>query len=131
MATILIIDDDSTVRKLYSVMLSKKGFEVITFGDGKSALRFLELYTVDLVITDIFMPEQDGFEIIIQLKRMRPELKVIAISGGGPYLSPDLYLSMAMNMGAVRIMSKPIGSDDLVNAINDILNSEIEVTTIA
>ena len=121
----MIIDDDPAIRKLYKQMLSRKGFDVVTADNGRIALQKLKSRPVELVITDIFMPELDGIEFIAEVNKRKPDLKIIAVSGGNSYISPELYLSIAKNLGAVTILDKPVKSHELIQTINDILDAEL------
>ncbi len=125
MKKILVIDDDDLVRNLLCIIIEKEGYEVITASNGKEGVEFFLRHSPDLVITDLIMPEQDGIETIIELKRIMPELKIIAISGGGQ-LGPGHvgaldYLSVAKTFGACKILSKPIERLDLIAAIRESL----------
>jgi DNA-binding response OmpR family regulator len=101
-------------------MLEFSGFEVEDAQDGKIGMRLHNENPADLIITDIFMPEKEGIETILELKRDFPDLKIIAMSGGGS-LDPEGYLSMAKTIGADRIFEKPFNLEDLVGAVKDLL----------
>ena len=108
-ATILLVDDEAAVRKLLRGVLSCDGYHVLEADNGRDALRQMENNSVDLVLTDLSMPEQDGFETITQLRQARPNLKIVATSGhfAGPLLSAAEYL------GANASLAKPIEPDQL------------------
>lgn len=125
MTTVMIIDDDPAIRNLFNQMLSRKGFDVVTADNGRIALQKLERSPVELVITDIFMPELDGIEFIAEVNKIKPDLKIIAISGGYSFIRPEQYLSIAKNLGAVTILEKPVKSHKLIQTINDILDAEL------
>jgi PAS domain S-box-containing protein len=120
-ARILIIDDDVEIRAMLRNILERTGYEVVDAPDGKVAMRLHRNEPADLIITDLIMPEKEGIETIIELKRDFPEVKIIAISGGGRSGAKD-YLSIAQQMGAMRIFSKPIDRDDLLEAVRELLN---------
>jgi DNA-binding response OmpR family regulator len=82
MARILIIDDDIRVLETYCLILKHAGYEVVINVDGEKGIRAFRGIIPDLIITDIIMPEKDGFETIRELKREFPDVKIIAISGG-------------------------------------------------
>lgn len=125
MKKILVIEDDDLVRSLLSIILEKEGYEVVTASNGKEGVEFFLQHSPDLVITDLIMPEQDGIETIIELKKIMPGLKIIAISGGGQVGPGQVgaldYLSVAKTFGACKILSKPIERLDLIAAISDSL----------
>src|SRR5882672_10111024 len=91
---ILFVDDDDTLRVAFTELLRRQGFVVHAVGDGKKALEFLTANQPRLVITDIFMPDTDGIELILRLKKSWPPAGVLAISGGS-YGPPDLGLKTA------------------------------------
>jgi CheY-like chemotaxis protein len=110
---ILVIDDDHLVRYMLSKILSRKGYEVVTAADGKRGMTLLRNEHPDLVITDIIMPEQEGIDTIIQIRHERPNIKIMAISGGGRIRNID-FLEMARSLGADDIIAKPFEADDLL-----------------
>ncbi len=120
MARILIIDDDIQIREMLSQMLEKEGFEVAYAENGIKAERIYRKTSVDLVITDIIMPDKEGLETIVELRRDFPHIKIIAISGGGR-IGPEPYLKIAKSMGAMFTFVKPIDRKELVDAIRKAL----------
>ncbi len=120
MASILVIDDDRQVRVLLQEMLESAGHRVETAENGAVGLEAISRSAFDLVISDIFMPEMEGIETILSLRRDRPELKIIAISGGSPRAPMD-FLPMARLAGAVATLEKPILRRDLLNAVDSAL----------
>jgi len=117
---ILVIDDEPEIRKLFVQKLAGKGYEIIEACDGKEGLKLYHETRPDLVITDLIMPEKEGIETITELKREFPNVKIIAISGGGRNV-PDAYLHMAKNLGAERTFSKPIDWPELIKAVRELL----------
>jgi len=122
MPCILIIEDEVQVRKLTRQMLELEGLDVIEAGDGDSGLRAFTENEVDLIITDIIMPGKEGIETILELRRENPEVKIIAMSGGGR-MGPDGYLELAKKFGANRTFRKPFDRIELVQAVRDLLAS--------
>lgn len=120
MATILLVDDDEAFRSVLRRGLQSAGYQVIEAEDGGVALRALRGATVDLVITDILMPGTEGIETIIAVQRLHPDLKIIAISGGGT-LRPQEYLNMAKDFGVVHTLAKPFTNAEIIAAIEDAL----------
>jgi DNA-binding response OmpR family regulator len=124
MARILIIDDDDQVRKMLRLTLNAAGFDVVEAQDGKIAMKlFHQDLTVDLVITDLIMPEKEGIETIIELRRDFPKVPIIAISGGGR-IDPNDYLLLAKKLGAQITLEKPFSRKDIINAVNELITSE-------
>ena len=117
---ILIIDDEVQIREMLGQMLSREGYDVINAPDGKVGMKICREQHVDLIITDIIMPEKDGIEMILELRHVFPDLKVIAISGGGR-LGPDGYLEMAQKLGAHRTFFKPFNRKEILEAVKELL----------
>jgi len=106
MAKILVIDDDDAVRRMLTSALTGQGHEVVVASNGKEALAIQAEVAPDLVITDILMPETDGIEVILALRRSAPDLRVIAMSGGGRFQQKEV-LDIAVPLGAVAALRKP------------------------
>lgn len=119
MATVLLIDDDEAFRSMLRRALQRRGHDVFEAAEGRSALHALSNTTVDLVITDIIMPEMEGIETIRALRRAHPELKIIAMSGGGR-VRPESYLETAKAFGAIHVFSKPFDNETLLAAIDEL-----------
>lgn len=124
MARILVIDDDSGVRSMLRCMFERSGYEVITASDGKEGLSICHSVGVDLVITDIFMPVQDGFETILRIRKELPRLKIVVISGGGKGMKPDGYLHMANAFGSQCVFKKPFNRNEMLKAVRDLLGEQ-------
>ena len=122
MPLILIIEDDEQTRTLLRMMMEREGYQVIEAGDGNEALERFRENAVDLVITDILMPVRDGIETIRDLRRERPGVRIIAISGGGRDGALD-FLPVAKQLGADRTFQKPTRRAELVGAVKEILES--------
>ena len=123
MATILIIDDEKAILGFLKERLLDEGFSVLTASDGKEGMNLFNSNQVDLVITDIIMPDQDGFLTIMGLKKTCPDIKIIAISGGGRGL-PEYYLDTAKGFGAKYAFEKPFKTSELVEAVHELLKEE-------
>lgn len=122
MAGILIIDDDETIRSVFKRFLEGKGYEVTVAADGRQGLRALEDGAIDLVITDIMMPETDGLEVVMAIRGRETDIPVIAISGGMHAMPMD-FLPMAKKFGAKDVLYKPVELDDLLAAVNKALEN--------
>ena len=116
MHVILLVDDDGSLRSMLRRTLERAGYAVVEATNGRSALAALAHNTVDLVLTDVIMPDMEGIELILQLRKTRPELPVIAMSGGG-VLPAGEYLQMALDMGAVSVLAKPFDSTAMLSAV--------------
>ena len=123
MATILVIDDEKAILGFLKERLMGEGFNVLTASDGKEGMTLFNENQVDLVITDIIMPDKDGFETIIELKRICPDIKIIAMSGGGRG-NPEHYLDTARCFRAQYTLEKPFKTSDLLKTVYALLNKE-------
>jgi two-component system response regulator MprA len=119
---ILIVDDDPCIRALISATLSRRGYEVRSAENGRAALALHAIAPADLVITDIFMPEMDGIEVIIALRSNVDIPQVVAISGGGSMCGKDA-LRMADLLGANAILEKPLSMSALVARVADLMDT--------
>ncbi len=120
MKKILVIDDDNDFRKMLSAKLTKSGFAVVEAENGVEGIRRFTENEVDLVVTDIIMPEKEGMETILELKKIDPALKIIAVSGGGRS-APEDYLSVSEYFGAVKSFRKPFNLSEFVQTINNLI----------
>lgn len=125
MAHILIVDDDINIRHLFRCLLEREGHVVCAADDGEIALRMLKRSIPDLLITDVLMPNKEGLELIQDVKSFCPTLKVIALSGGGVVDINDC-LAFADGFGADKVFAKPIKPQELIMAVNALLQSPEE-----
>ena len=123
MATILIMDDEEAILSFLEERLKYEGFNVLTAIDGIEGLKLFNENQVDLVITDIIMPRKEGVEAIFEMKEICPDIKIIAMSGGGRN-QPGSYLGIARNAGANCTFEKPFKTSDLVKTIYALLEEE-------
>jgi DNA-binding response OmpR family regulator len=126
MATILIIDDDEEVREILATSLQLEDHKVLEAPHGEYGLQLLETNHVDLIITDIFMPETEGLETIMRVRESWPDLKIIAMSGGPAFVrtaaaNPD-FLVVAQGLGADKTLAKPFLPSELVSAVDSLLS---------
>ena len=116
MARVLVIDDDAQTRRMVCEVLGRAGHATIEAADGRVGLARFRECPADVIVTDIFMPEQDGLEVILEFRREFPRVGVIAISGGGGQ-SPMDYLPFARALGAARTLAKPFTPSELLDAV--------------
>ncbi len=116
MARILVVDDDDSIREMLRAMLERDGHEVVDASNGVEAIALYRLTQVDVVITNILMPEKEGLETIRELREEFPDVKIIAMSGGGQ-LGTVSYLEVARAFGAIDTLPKPIERTRLREAI--------------
>ena len=119
MAHILVIDDDSQIRTMLRITLEQAGHTIVDAPNGKVGIDLYRDNPTDLIITDLIMPIKEGVETIQELKKDFPDVKIIAISGGGR-LGPQEYLPLAEMFGAQRVFAKPFGPDDLLKAVEEL-----------
>ena len=122
MANILIVDDDEMMRGLFKGMVTKAGHEVTLCDTSQEAIRIAEEFKPDLLITDIFIPEQGGLEVIRQAKKILPEIKIIAVSGFAMRQDVDV-LELAKRGGADETFQKPVHAQVLSETIKLLLES--------
>ncbi|HJY84952.1 MAG TPA: response regulator [Candidatus Binatia bacterium] len=117
---ILIIDDEEPVRDLLRQMLEKEGYGVEEAPNGVAGIKLLHDHLADLVITDLFMPEKEGIETMMEVRKCFPQVKIIAMSGGGRTGTLD-FLPMAESFGAQRTLAKPFERKELLEAVRTVL----------
>ena len=118
--TVLVIDDDLLYRQTLQDILSDGGYRVFGVENGNDGLKFAAANAVDLIVCDLLMPEKEGIETIIELRRSRPDTKIIAVSGGGMF-QPDRQLHAARQLGADAALAKPIRSAELLELAASLL----------
>jgi CheY-like chemotaxis protein len=123
MARILIIDDNAPTRDILRQALERAGHEVVEASDGRVGIERQRIMLAEVIITDILMPEQEGFETIRELRRDFPATSIIAMSGGGQ-MGCDTLLSIAERLGAQRVLQKPFGLRDMLDAVHQLLRQQ-------
>lgn len=124
MATVLVIDDDPHIRRVLRKAIEREGHSVVEAEDGKVALRRFVGEPADLVITDIYMPEMDGFEFLMRIRETFPETKLVAMSGGG-VIAANEVLKAASALGAVAVIQKPFGLDVVRKILSNFAPQEL------
>ncbi|HEV8542743.1 MAG TPA: response regulator [Verrucomicrobiae bacterium] len=119
MARILLIDDDPSIRTVLRCWLEKKGHDIDEAENGEEGLSQFRSVGADLVITDLFMPEREGLETTLHLRRMENAPEVIVISGHPSYAK--IFLQTAKRLGARTVLSKPFSPEEIIEAVNDAL----------
>jgi DNA-binding response OmpR family regulator len=122
MAHILVIDDDKSILSVIVELLTLSGHRVDVAENGKIGLKLAGLNRYDLIITDVVMPELDGFDVLMALKESATDVGIIVMSGGSTKLDADQLLRMAGHMGAVKVLRKPLDFTQLLNTVTEILN---------
>lgn len=120
MARILIVDDEDNVQFVLAQALRKQGHEILTARDGDDALRTLSSEKVDLVVTDLIMPNREGLETIQDIRLNWPDVKIVAMSGGGRSRNTKI-LALARKLGAHTILKKPFPMAEIVRTVDMLL----------
>jgi DNA-binding response OmpR family regulator len=118
--SILVVDDDAPLRNFVTLALEKKGYRVASAVDGRRAGEAMKRAQFDVVITDLLMPDCDGLELITQVRRGYPAMRIIAMSGGGR-IAREQYLRLAKGMGAHVLLAKPFMPVELFAAVDSVL----------
>jgi CheY-like chemotaxis protein len=115
--SIVVADDVVEIQQLLHQWLGDLGCLVTCVSTGREALRVLRTVHVDMVITDILMPDGDGLEVITELKRAQPSARIIAMSGGGSHLQAAECLKFASGLGAHGVLTKPFNREQLLELV--------------
>ena len=119
--SILVVDDEPGIRELLCLMLEAAGHNVVAAEDGIQAPKVLAAQPIQVVITDLLMPERDGLEFIAEIRKKFPSVKIIAMSGGG-HIARDSYLRIAKNFGAHVLLEKPFSQSGVLGAIESVMS---------
>jgi CheY-like chemotaxis protein len=114
------VDDDEDIRRIVSRMLTTGGHQVEEATDGRQAIEAYRARPSDIVIADVYMPDVDGVEAIIRLRHEFPDVRIIAVSGGG-HLGKDDVLKIAAAVGAQATLTKPLDKEILLGAVEEVL----------
>lgn len=117
---ILVVDDDREIRDLMKHALGLAGYDVLTAADGLEANTALANTRIDAIITDLIMPEKDGMQLIGELRKTHPELRVVAMTGGG-HIPTEQYFKVARAFGAHALLSKPFTHSELIETMAKLL----------
>lgn len=120
MIQVLVIDDDRLIRVLLRSILENVGLQVLDASGGRLGLRLLRAAPCDLVITDLLMPDVDGVAVIREVRKEFPEIKIIALSGGGMTMTAETALDVAQRSGALRRLTKPVFQHQLLATIQEL-----------
>jgi DNA-binding response OmpR family regulator len=120
MPKILLIDDDDQLRTMLKLVLTSSGYEVSEACNGNEASRIYQQQYPDLVITDLLMPDKEGLELIMELRRNNKDIKIIAMSGGGRGGAVN-YLEAAGKLGAQQTLAKPFSRQELLRAVRAVM----------
>lgn len=121
MSRVMVVDDDTALLHTISRLLQRAGHEVAEAANGKDALAFMRAAPVDIVVTDLFMPDKDGLETICELHRDYPDVPIVAICGNR---NGGLMLHAAKGLGAIRTLEKPFEPEALLRLITEELQRQ-------
>ena len=117
---ILVADDVEEIKQLVALWLEEAGHAVTHASNGRDVVRLVKDRAFDLVVTDIVMPNGDGWDAILAINRLRPGTRILAISGGGKHMPADACLRVAKGVGADHILKKPFHRAQLLEAVNQV-----------
>ena len=120
MARILVVDDDPTMRALLRKRLESVGHEIDEAEDGVEGVRAIRRGGVDLLVTDVLMPEKGGIEALMEIREEYPDLKVLIVTGHSPTES-EAFQNVARQFGAARVFTKPLDFDAFLAAVSELL----------
>ena len=117
---ILVADDVKDILKLMCSWLEAEGHKVTPVSSGWEIIRCVREKEFDLVVTDLLMPEGDGWEAILVVCRLRPRTRILAISGGGEQMQTDACLRVARGVGADAVLRKPFQQEQFLAAVRQV-----------
>lgn len=117
--SVIIAEDSAELRRTMKLCLEAEGYEVRVASNGAEALALQDDTPADVLVTDLFMPESDGFEAIDQFRKRHPRTRIIAMSGNGKQVRRE-FLSVARLLGVDATLTKPFGMEVLLNALRDL-----------
>lgn len=120
MANVLVVEDDIFVADMLSQVLARANHQVKTARDGEDAVRVLQSFTPDVMVTDILMPKKSGTTLISEVRKQHPQMEIIAISGGGR-ADPIGYLDLSEELGAAISFAKPVDNEAILMTIDLLL----------
>ena len=121
MARILIIDDNDQFREMLQEMLSQAGYEVLVASDGSAGVGIYREKRPDLIITDVIMPEKDGAEVIFELQKEFPGIKIIVMTGGGQVDAQAYLKSIVAYSNVKHAFEKPFAMDELLETVKEVV----------
>lgn len=122
MSKILLVEDDELGRFAFRSLLDSAGLNVVDVANGLEAIRELQKGEFDLVITDVFMPEMDGVQLIREIRESFPGVKVLIVSGGGGGFTAQHTTELMSNLGADAVLQKPVTNDEFLAAVEAIID---------
>lgn len=121
--SIILAEDVDDIRRLIAGWLEADGHSVTSASNGREVIHLIRERPFDLVITDIVMPEADGWDAILAVNRLRPTTRVLAISGGGQQVPADVCLRVAKGVGADAVLLKPFDRDQFMTTVARVIGT--------
>jgi two-component system chemotaxis response regulator CheY len=119
---ILVVDDTASIRTFIRLLLEKENYEVCEACDGEEGIKvYKESDDIDLIITDVYMPNKSGLELVVELKEVYKDLKIIVLSDGGKNNFSN-ELSVCEALGATYFIKKDLIMDELINLVNEVFS---------
>ena len=115
---VCVIDDDEQVRNTLAEILRRSGYGVVLASDGDMGLEVLEKSGAEVVVTDIVMPNREGIETIREIRLRFPDVRILAMSGGGSKASSTDFLELAYALGADDVLAKPFRMAELLHKLS-------------
>src|SRR5947207_6806210 len=122
MPSILIIDDNEDLSETIVAVLQDEGYKILVAEDGVSGVRVFSETRPDLVVTDLILPNANGFDTIRHIRSIDPQARILAMSGGS-LMNKDDYLATAAPLGAMSVLPKPFEVDQLLEAVSACLKA--------
>jgi two-component system chemotaxis response regulator CheY len=116
--SVLVADDEEEIRTLLIHWLVSAGHTVTSVANATEARKVIGQHRLDLVVTDVLMPEGDGIQLMKELKEAQPAARILAISGGGRYIEGDNCLKIARGFGAHAAVMKPFSREELLEGVS-------------
>ena len=114
MTRVLVVDDEELVRDLTALVLRRAGYDVVSTASAREALELVETHSIDLIVSDVVMPDLTGIELLAEMQERRPDLPVVLVTGGSP--DPDRTTNV-LELGASAIVFKPYTHAQLRDAV--------------
>ncbi|MFT5488942.1 MAG: CheY-like chemotaxis protein [Paracoccaceae bacterium] len=118
MSRMLLVEDDQFGREALRELFEENGWDVVDAANGLEAMRHMKEVAFDVIVTDVFMPEMDGVELIRQIRLTDKSQKILAISGGGAGMGSDSAVDIIEAIGADAAVQKPVSNDELLLAVD-------------
>lgn len=115
--SVVVADDVAEIQQLLQHWLQELGYLVTCVSTGQEAVRVVRTVHVDMVITDVLMPDGDGLELITEVRRLQPSARIIAMSGGGAHLRAEDCLKFATCLGAHGLLTKPFNQQQVIEVV--------------